>query len=160
MTVGLQPMSIVVAAMSARDEADWLSMRQALWPGASAADHRAEMKELTARTEFAAFMARDGAGAALGFAELYVRPFANGCTARPVPFLEGIWVASEARGRGVGRALLVAVENWCRSRGFAELGSDTLIDNTASHRAHSAWGFAETERVVYFRKPLPSLEAA
>jgi aminoglycoside 6'-N-acetyltransferase I len=40
------------------------------------------------------------------------------------------------------------------SRGYRELGSDALIDNSASHAAHRGWGFAETERVVYFRKSL------
>ncbi len=34
------------------------------------------------------------------------------------------------------------------------MGSDTEIENGASQAAHSAWGFCETERVVYFRKLL------
>ncbi len=41
------------------------------------------------------------------------------------------------------------------ARGLRELGSDALMDNTASHAAHRAWGFTETERVIYFRKVLP-----
>ena len=41
-----------------------------------------------------------------------------------------------------------------RARGFREIGSDALLDNRASHAAHAGWGFAETERVVYFRKVL------
>ena len=39
-------------------------------------------------------------------------------------------------------------------RGFRELGSDTYIDNRQSQAAHLAWGFSETERVVYFLKIL------
>jgi aminoglycoside 6'-N-acetyltransferase I len=160
MPVDLQSMSVAVSPITDRDESDWLAMRQVLWPGHAAAEHRKEVRELAAMPGFAAFLARDGAGAAVGFAEVFVRPFANGCAARPVPFLEGIWVAEAERGHGVGRRLLLAVEDWCRRHGFAELGSDALIDNEASHRAHSAWGFAETERVVYFRKPLPETELA
>ena len=152
-----EAMSLEVTAISERDASEWLEMRQALWGEASASEHRTEMRELAARPEFAGFMARER-GKAVGFAEVYVRPFANGCASRPVPFLEGIWVAPDARGRGIGRFLLIAVESWCRSRGFAELGSDALIDDEASQRAHAAWGFAETERVVYFRKPLPEME--
>jgi aminoglycoside 6'-N-acetyltransferase I len=34
------------------------------------------------------------------------------------------------------------------------LGSDTPLANIASQDAHRSWGFAETERVVYFRKGL------
>jgi aminoglycoside 6'-N-acetyltransferase I len=154
-----EAMSLIVAPIAERDAPEWLEMRKALWSGASASEHRAEMRDLAAQPEFAGFMAREGV-AAVGFAEVFVRPFANGCASRPVPFLEGIWVAPAARGRGVGRALLVAVEAWCRGRGFAELGSDAPLANEASHRAHAAWGFAETERVVYFRKPLPEMEGA
>jgi aminoglycoside 6'-N-acetyltransferase I len=146
-------LELVVAPMTERDGPDWLAMRQKLWPGGSAAEHRAEMRDLAARREFAAFVAREG-DAAVGFAEVYVRPFANGCTSRPVPFLEGVWVAPAARGRGIGSALLLTVEAWARDRGFVELGSDAALDNEAAHRVHSAWGFAETERVVCFRKPL------
>jgi aminoglycoside 6'-N-acetyltransferase I len=152
-------MNVEVAAIAERDGPEWLALRQALWSDHSASEHRAEMRDLAARREFAAFMARDR-GKPVGFAEVYVRPFANGCVSRPVPFLEGIWVAPDVRGHGIGRALLIAVEAWCRKQGFGELGSDALIDNEASHQAHAAWGFAETERVVYFRKPLPELEGA
>ena len=51
-------------------------------------------------------------------------------------------------------ALIAAVEAWTREQGCTELASDALIDNAASHAAHAACGFEETERVVYFRKPL------
>jgi aminoglycoside 6'-N-acetyltransferase I len=149
---------LVVAPVTERDAADWLAMRRSLWPAGSAVEHAAEMRDLAVRPEFAAFVAREGS-AAVGFAEVFIRPFANGCVSRPVPFLEGIWVAPGARGRGVGSALLGAVEAWSRSRGFAEIGSDTDIENEASHRVHAAWGFAETERVVYFRKPLAPAES-
>jgi len=150
----LLPMTLTVAAIGERDAADWLDMRRLLWPGHGAIAHGNEMRELAASPGFAAFIARDDEGRAVGFAEVYTRPFANGCESRPVPFLEGIWVAPPARNSGVGSALLAAVEAWCRRRGFTELGSDAAIENIDSHRAHAAWGFAETERVVYFRKAL------
>jgi aminoglycoside 6'-N-acetyltransferase I len=150
----LLPMTLTVAAIGERDVPDWLDLRRLLWPSHDVAAHRNEMRELAANPAFAAFIARDDAGRAIGFAEVYARPFANGCESRPVPFLEGIWVAPPARNSGVGSALLAAVEGWCTRHGFTELGSDALIENTSSHRAHAAWGFAETERVVYFRKAL------
>ena len=148
------PMDPAIAAVRDADAPDWLAMRCALWPDHTPHEHRDEMRDLAARVEFAAFIARNGARRALGFAEIFVRPFANGCMGRPVPFLEGIWVAPEARRKGIGRALLGAVEAWAHGRGFGELGSDALIDNARSHAAHAGWGFVETERVVYFRKPL------
>jgi hypothetical protein len=35
----------------------------------------------------------------------------------------------------------------------------SLIDNAESHAVHRALGFAETERVVYFRRSLPHVGA-
>jgi aminoglycoside 6'-N-acetyltransferase I len=43
---------------------------------------------------------------------------------------------------------------WALGEGLSEIASDSLIDNVAAHAAHRALGFAETERVVYFRRPL------
>jgi aminoglycoside 6'-N-acetyltransferase I len=72
-----------------------------------------------------------------------------------VPFLEGIWVETELRRQGVGKALIEYAANFLVARGFSELGSDAEIDNHVSHASHRGWGFSETERVVYFRKTLP-----
>lgn len=45
-------------------------------------------------------------------------------------------------------------EAWAKSLGIFELGSDTWLHDLPSQQAHGAWGFEETERVVYFRKKL------
>jgi aminoglycoside 6'-N-acetyltransferase I len=81
-----------------------------------------------------------------------IRKAANGCDSRPVAFLEGIWVKPEYRRQGAASRLVQYAEAFLAGRGFRELGSDALIDNRASHAAHLAWGFSETERVIYFRK--------
>jgi len=87
-----------------------------------------------------------------GFAEVAVRKYANGCDTRPVAFLEGISVKPELRRRGIGASLIRHAEALLAERGFRELRSDTYIDDRQSQAAHLAWGFSETERVVYFRK--------
>ena len=103
----------------------------------------------------AVFLACEDGGPAIGFAEAALRrDYVNGTESSPVGFLEAWYVAPPWRGRGVGRALIAAVEGWTRGQGCAELASDALLDNTASHAAHAACGFEETERVVYFRKSL------
>jgi aminoglycoside 6'-N-acetyltransferase I len=71
-----------------------------------------------------------------------------------VPFLEGIWVEPRFTRQGLGAQLMAHIEAFLAARGFREIGSDALIDNRVSHAAHLEWGFAETERVVYFRKAL------
>jgi aminoglycoside 6'-N-acetyltransferase I len=137
---------------SAADFPAWAAMRQSLWPD-TAESHLRELAEFLPNPDFAAFIAELD-GRQIGFAEVSIRPFANGCDTRPVPFLEGIWVDPGYRSRGAGAALLSAVEDWARARGFQELGSDTEIANVPSIASHLAWGFEETERVVYFRKSI------
>ncbi len=80
----------------------------------------------------------------------------NGCETSPVAFLEGLWVEAPYRRRGIARLLIAAGEDWARSLGCHEFASDALIENIPSHAMHIAAGFAETERVVYFRKRLPA----
>jgi len=132
-------------------------MRAALWPDEDAAelveDTSAWLGE--ADPDQVAFVAERGDGNGLcGFAEVSVRRYADGVDEAPCAFLEGWWVDDDVRRTGVGRALIEAVEEWARGRGFTELGSDALLDNTLSHTAHRALGFEERERVVYFRKRL------
>ena len=69
-------------------------------------------------------------------------------------FLEGLYMHPSCRGLGHGRALCSAVESWGRELGCTEFASDALLDSNESHGFHKAIGFEETERVVYFRKPL------
>jgi aminoglycoside 6'-N-acetyltransferase I len=93
-------------------------------------------------------------GALGGFVSVSLRPWAEGCLNAPVPYVEGWYVAAPLRRRGVGRALMDAAEQWARSQGFDELGSDARLDNTVSLHAHRRLGFTPTERLQYFRKAL------
>lgn len=136
------------------DQAEYLRMRGALWPEADPAELASELDAMLAAADQVALVAVRADGRLGGFAEAGVRPFANGVDESPCAVLEGWWVDADARRAGVGRALVAAVEDWARARGFTELGSDALLDNTLSHQAHRALGFEERERVVHFRKRL------
>lgn len=132
------------------DRDEWRRMRTALWPDQTEGD----MHEWLARPDATVVVAEREAGGLCGFAEVGTRMYADGCLTSPVAYLEGWWVDADQRGRGVGRALVRAAESWARSRGHRELGSDTLLDNVDSQRAHERLGFTEVERVVLFRKDL------
>jgi len=71
-----------------------------------------------------------------------------------VAYLEGWYVESEWRRRGVGTALVAAAEAWARAQGCTELASDALPDNDTSAAAHLALGFTETVRIRCFKKQL------
>ncbi len=138
------------------EDSDWLALREMLWPDSGREEHAAEMARVAEEPfRFGQFVARDAAGARLGFAEVSLRTdYVNGTESSPVAFIEGLFVLPHARRQGVAGALMAAIVAWARARGCSELASDALLDNTGSHAMHAALGFAETERVVFFRRTL------
>src|SRR5688572_14576844 len=135
----------------------WLRMRCELWPEASTDEHRLEIDRYFAgerRHLQTVLFAHDGNGRPLGFAELNIRPYAEGCSTDRVAFLEGWYVTAEERGRGVGAGLVAEAERWARERGCTEFASDVVAGNTASAAAHRALGFEEVETIICFRKDL------
>lgn len=136
----------------AADLPAWAALRAALWPEVDPELLASEASDLLHAVDGGVFVA-EADGQLVGIAEASLRhDYVNGTASSPVGFIEAWYVAPGWRGRGVGRALLRAVEAWTRGLGYTELASDALLDNSASHAAHRACGFEETERVVYFRK--------
>jgi aminoglycoside 6'-N-acetyltransferase I len=136
----------MVRTMRPGDEPAVREMMRALWP-----DFDDDDSELTRGQ---VFVWERPSGELGGFASYALRPWAEGCASRPVPYLEGWWVAPDLRRGGVGRALVAAVEEWARAGGYAELGSDADADNALGLAAHGAVGFQPTERLQFFRKRL------
>jgi aminoglycoside 6'-N-acetyltransferase I len=147
---------MLVRPATPEDSAPWLKMRQALWPG-GASDHPFEIASYFAgrlREPLQVLLAFDNAGMPVGFVELSIRPYAEGCDTDSVAYLEGWYVVPEARQQGVGRALLQAALQWAREEGCSEFASDTLVDNEISAAAHRALGFTEVVQIRCFRKSL------
>jgi aminoglycoside 6'-N-acetyltransferase I len=147
-------MNITVRQMTASDRTAWVEMRSALWPEDAPEAHVDAANELLNSGENWGLIAETLDREIAGFAEIAVRKYANGCDTKPVGFLEGIWVKPKFRRQGIGAQLIKKAEALLVECGFHELGSDTPINNRDSQAAHLAWGFSETERVVYFRKVL------
>ena len=143
-----------VRAVNPTDAPEWVRMRTALWPE-SPGDHPLEIAQFfaEARDDLATFVAEAGDGLC-GFLEAGTRPYAEGCRTSPVGYIEGWWVDSGQRNRGVGAALVAAAEAWARDRGLTEMASDADIANDISRQAHKALGYREVEQIVCFRKKL------
>ena len=91
----------------------------------------------------------------VGFVEVDLRSHADGCDpAQPVGYVEGWYVAENFRRTGVGSMLISAAEEWARGFGCVEMGSDALIENEVSQRAHAALGYEVVDRCVNFRKKI------
>ena len=148
---------ITVRPVRRGDAESWRRMRHDLWPDGSAEEHASEIAaflEARAPEPLAVLVAEEAGGELVGLAELSIRPCAEGCVTDHVAYLEGWYVAPGARRRGVGRALVRAVEEWARGQGCTELASDTAVGNEAGAAAHRAVGFDEVGLVRCFRRPL------
>jgi aminoglycoside 6'-N-acetyltransferase I len=131
-------------------------MRTDLWPDG---DHTEEVQaflEQGPQPSFEAVLIAEQAGVPVGFAELSIRSSSPGCDTDRIAYLEGWYVAPHAREAGVGRALVSAAEAWGIAQGCTEFASDVELENTVSQHAHEALGFTEVERVVFYKKDLPT----
>jgi aminoglycoside 6'-N-acetyltransferase I len=147
------PFNVRRAAPSDRDA--WIALRVALWPEGSAHDHATDVDRWYFDPDGSmCLVGVERSGAVVGFIELSLRSYAEGCESTPVGYVEGWYVAPSARHLGVGRALMAGGEAWARAQGCREFASDTELGNVASQRAHVALGFAEVERIVCYRKSL------
>ena len=146
---------MIVVRADAGHAAAWACLREELWPDGLEAHRDALARLMTLPPERgAAFVAVEG-DEVVGFVEATIRhDYVNGCDTSPVAFLEGLFITPAWRRRGVAAMLIAAVEGWARHHGLDEIASDADLGNVPSHALHAALGFAETERVVYFRKPL------
>ncbi len=142
------------------DRIELAEMCALLWPDAPVEEHAVEIDGklatgMSGTLPMAIFVA-EGEGAALGgFIEVGLRSHADGCDPlHPVGFIEGWFVREQYRGRGFGRELILAAEEWARKQRCREMASDALIDNADSLNAHAACGFEVVDRCVHFRKSL------
>ena len=103
---------------------------------------RAFIGERLARGESVVFLA-EAAGDALGFTQLYPS-FTSAGMAR-IYILNDLFVASEARGRGVGAALLRHAARFARGEGAVRLALSTEKTNAAAQALYEREGWQRDE---------------
>src|SRR5690349_14151458 len=146
---------VVVRAAKRADARAWLAMRHELWPEEAESlpgdvQRYFDDAEPNLHHVLLAFLG----DRAVGFAELNIRRYAEGAMTDRVAYLEGWFVAEDARRMGVGGALIRAAEDWARAQGCTEFASDALATNVVSEKAHKALGFTEVEVIRCFLKRL------
>ncbi len=148
-------MSLNVRPVEPRDAEAWERMRTDLWPDADNAQETRAFLEHGPQPSYEAVLIAERDGAPVGFAELSIRASSPGCETDRIAYLEGWYVAPQARASGIGRALVSAAEAWGIAQGCTEFASDVELENVVSQHAHMALGFTEVERVVFYIKDLP-----
>ncbi len=143
---------MTIRPLQPQDLRAYFALRTALWPD-SEADFELEVSKILNNHRLASFVAEQN-GQLVGFVEVSLRDYAEGCESSPVGYLEGWYVAPKHRKTGIGRRLVQAAEDWARARGCSEMASDSELSNTPSHQAHARLGYQEVERIVCFRKSL------
>lgn len=157
--MGVSGMEVVVAPIR-REQADaWVRMRGRLGPEWFVSRIEEFVREYfdAGRIDglrHVVLLATRADSTPIGIAEVSLRDFAEGCGAGPVGYLEGWFVEEEARGAGVGRALVAAAERWAAEQGCTEFASDAELRNPAGLRAHLALGFGPVCDIRCFRKPI------
>lgn len=146
--------SLVIRRLTESDRSEWLRMRSLLWPGEDPLSLARDLDSLLQNPMTPVFVAEREGGRLCGLLEAGTRPYADGCDTSPVGYIEGWYVDEDARGEGIGLALVAEAEDWAREQGLHEMASDTAIANEAGLKAHLALGYVETEHLIHFVKNL------
>ncbi len=109
---------------------------------------RAFLRERFKYNQSAIFLARDGKGAAVGFAQLYPS-FSSGSLAQ-IFILNDLFVAPSARRQGVAARLLRAAADYGRAAGALRLTLSTAITNQHAQALYEREGWSrDSEFYVY-----------
>ena len=114
-------MEFIVRQMGTSDRPIWAEMRTALWPDETPLTHAKMVDELLADGDSLSLIAEATDGIAVGFAEIAVRKYANGCDTRPVAFLEGV----------LGQTAIQAARYWSTANSTrGNVASSTRVSRT------------------------------
>ena len=116
---------------------------------AEAAEVPARLAALSAAAG-AVLLIGEPSGPALGLVGLHAFPVLH--AAAPVAYITALVVAPEARGRGVGRALVAAAEEWALRSGCGRLTVTSAERRADAHAFYPAAGLPYTGR--RFSRPL------
>lgn len=91
-------------------------------------------------------------GQAIGFVQLFPS-FSSGRAARTF-ILNDLYVAPEARGKGVGKALLAAAADYGKAVGAVRLTLSTAHDNSAAQSLYEGTGWIRETTFISYNLPL------
>ncbi|WP_030268560.1 GNAT family N-acetyltransferase [Streptomyces sp. NRRL B-24484] len=117
----------------------------------SEADHRQVLPQGPDTPGVALRRLVDGEGRVLGSLWLHLRQEVSP-DGRPLAWVMVVEVGEEHRGRGLGRALMLAAEHECLAAGVHDLGLNVFSSNTVAVALYASLGYRVTRRTL--GKPL------
>lgn len=105
------------------------------------------------RVVLVAVSSDDGTGRVIGMATAQV--VISTAEGGPALLVEDVVVRPQARGRGIGKALITRIEAWGKRMGATRLQLLADRDNTGSHGFYEACGFSPTN-LVCLRRLIPA----
>jgi ribosomal protein S18 acetylase RimI-like enzyme len=91
-------------------------------------------------------------GAALGFIQLY--PSFSSISLCPIWILNDLFVAPEARRRGVGKALMERARAFAAASGAIEMRLETAVTNASAQALYESIGWQRDEEFFNYMLPL------
>lgn len=106
------------------------------------------IQERLQRSESVIFLAENESGRLLGFVQLF--PSFTSVEARRLWVLNDLFVSAEARGQGVGRALMEAARQHAIATGAKRLTLETMDDNKTAWSLYESLGYVRNADSVRF----------
>ncbi|MEV6284371.1 GNAT family N-acetyltransferase [Kribbella sp. NPDC051770] len=66
----------------------------------------------------------------------------------PVPYIYGVEVEEQQRGRGYGRSIMIAAEQECRLRGYSQLDLNVFGNNAPAINLYESLGFETVSQMM------------
>jgi aminoglycoside 6'-N-acetyltransferase I len=145
---------ITYTPITPEDHSAFLAMAQKLWKDMD--NHEVtRLLEQTSTSKQYIILARTNDSLPIGFAIFTIRAeYVEGASQSPTGYLEGIFVEEGFRRKDIARTLVGLGEDWCKSQGCVQMGSDTWVTDKRSRAFHEAIGFNEEDILVHFIKDI------
>jgi aminoglycoside 6'-N-acetyltransferase I len=82
------------------------------------------------------------------------RDYVPGASQEKVGYIEGIYVKTNWRHRGIAKKMVEHATNWFLVNGCSEIGSDTEVDNVVSLGWHETMGFKKVRVLAHYIKDI------
>jgi GNAT superfamily N-acetyltransferase len=117
----------------------------------SVSDVRSRLAELLDLENHEIYLATIPGGKVVGWAHVFG---VSSLVSAPFAEVGGLVVAAGHRGRGVGKLLLAATEEWARARSYSSMLIRSRVIRTEAHRFYESRGYERLKTQEVFTKRL------